>query len=159
MAGRNPGGQPGQQRNLRELVAVEQVDQLTVLQPKACAHCGRSLSGDDPSPVRHQVIEVPEVKPSIAEWLLHSLSCQCGKKTRAQLPVGVTRGAFGPVLSSVVGLCTVRFRQSKRLAQELLWTMLNVEISLGAICKIEQQTSDALAVPVQQAYDSLLPHA
>jgi transposase len=55
------------------------------------------------------------------------------------------------VLTSMVALCTIRFRQSKRLAQDLLSTMLNVDLSLGAISKMEQQTSEALAAPVEEA--------
>jgi transposase len=50
-----------------------------------------------------------------------------------------------------VALLTIRFRQSKRLAQELASTLLNVDVSLGAISKIEQQTSAALAPPVEEA--------
>jgi transposase len=151
-SGRKPGGQPGHKRNLRELVAVEKVDHLNILRPEICTHCREPLHGCDPQPLRHQVIEIPVVKPTVSEWQLHKLQCsQCGKQTRAQLPVGVANETFGPVLSSVVALCTVRFRQSKRLVQELLSTMLNVELSLGAICKIEQKMSQALAVPVQEA--------
>lgn len=51
----------------------------------------------------------------------------------------------------MVALCTVRFRQSKRLAQELVSTLLGVDVSLGAISKMERQTSEALAEPVEEA--------
>jgi transposase len=149
---RKPGGQPGHKRHLRELVPADQVDQLHVLRPDACAYCQAPLQGSDGAPLRHQVTEMPVVKPTVTEWQLHQLPCECcGKKTRAKLPDGVPKEAFGPVLSSMVALCTVRFRQSKRLVQELLSTMLNVELSLGAVCKIEQKMSQALAAPVQQA--------
>jgi transposase len=152
-SGKSRGGQIGHKRNLRQLVALSEVQKVHVLRPEACGHCGLALKGNDPQPKRHQVVEVPEIKPSVTEWQLHTLSCRCGKKTSAQLPAGVTRGAFGPVLSSMVALCTVRFRQSKRLAKELLATLLNVDISLGAICKIEEQTSRALEPAVQEAYE------
>lgn len=151
-SGRKPGGQPGHKRNLRELLPTEQVDHLNIMRPESCAHCDEPLQGSDSAPLRHQVTEIPVVKPTVTEWQLQQLKChQCGKKTRAQLPDGVPNEAFGPVLSSVVALCTVRFRQSKRLVQELLSTMLNVELSLGAVCKIEQKMSQALATPVQEA--------
>jgi len=50
-------------------------------------------------------------------------------------------------------LCAVRFRQSKRRAQELLSTLLNVDMSLCAISKIEQQASETLAAPVEEAQE------
>lgn len=95
---------------------------------------------------------MPVVVPTVTEYQLHALVCpDCGETTRAELPAGVSRGSFGPVLVSMVGLLTIRFRQSKRLAQELVSTLLNVEVSLGAISKIEQQTSEVLAAPVEEA--------
>ncbi len=150
--GRKPGGQPGHKRSMRELVPVEDVDELEVLVPGACGRCGRGLRGRDPHPLRHQVTEIPVVKAKVTEYQLHALTCVCcGAVTRAELPAGVPRGAFGPVLMSIVALCTVRFRQSKRFAQELVSTLLGVDISLGAISKIERQTSEALAEPVEEA--------
>jgi len=150
-SGRKPGGQPGHKRSMRKLVPAEEVDDLQELVPEACRRCGRRLRGRDPHPLRHQVIEIPAVKAWVVEYLLHALLCRCGAVTRAELPRGVPRGAFGPMLMSMVALCTVRFRQSKRLAQELLSTLLGVELSLGSISKIERQTSEALAAPVEEA--------
>lgn len=71
--------------------------------------------------------------------------------TRAELPGGVPREGFGPRLSAVVALCTVHFRQSKRLAKELVSTLLGVDLSTGAISKIEHRTAQMLAEPTAQA--------
>jgi transposase len=151
-SGRKPGGQPGHKRNMRDLVPVEQVDVLKELVPQSCRRCHHHLHGRDPHPIRHQVTEVPVVRPTVTEYQQHALVCPiCGEVTRAELPAGVPRGAFGPVLTSMLALLTIRFRQSKRLAQELASTLLNVDVSLGAISKIEQQTSAALAAPVEEA--------
>jgi transposase len=151
-SGRKPGGQPGHKRNMRDLVPVDQVDALKELVPQSCRRCHHHLHGRDPHPVRHQVTEVPVVRPTVTEYQQHALVCPiCGEVTRAELPAGVPRGAFGPVLTSMLALLTIRFRQSKRLAQELASTLLNVDVSLGAISKIEQQTSAALAAPVEEA--------
>jgi transposase len=157
--GRKPGGQPGHKRTMRKLVPVEQVDHVHELRPSTCPRCARRLRGDDPDPLRHQLTELPVVKPFVTEYRLHALTCECGAVTRARLPAGVPRGAFGPVLMSMVALCTIRFRQSKRLAQELLSSLLNVDISLGAISKIEQQTSEALAAPVEEGREHVRQQA
>ena len=147
-SGKKPGGQRGHQRSIRPLVAPDFIHEL---KPPRCKSCQRALNGDDPAPIRHQVTEIPRIRPTVTEYRLHELSCPCGKLTRAPLPEGVPSGAFGPVLMSTVALFTTRYRQSKRLAQEFLATFLNVDISHGAICKIEQRTSSAIAAPVEEA--------
>lgn len=153
-AGRKPGGQPGHARRTRELLPPDQVDPIEPVRPTECRHCQHPLGGEDPHPLRHQVTEIPRVQPTVTEYQLHALTCpRCGETTRADLPPGVPRGDFGPVLMSMVSLCAARFRQSKRLAQELLETMLGVHLSTGAICKVEQQTSEALAEPVEAALE------
>src|SRR5919112_969984 len=67
--------------------------------PSACRRCGRALDGTDPEPIRHQVAELPEVRPEVVEYRLHRLTCPgCGTVHRAKLPGDVPRGAFGPRL-------------------------------------------------------------
>jgi hypothetical protein len=42
---------------------VEDVNEIVVLKPEVCAHCQMPFSGDDPAPWRHQVIEIPPIRP------------------------------------------------------------------------------------------------
>src|SRR3972149_1874343 len=54
-----------------------------------------------PEPLRHQVWELPEIKPHVTEYQLHRLGCaRCGETTCAELPIGVPRGQSGPRLMS-----------------------------------------------------------
>lgn len=57
-SGRAPGAQPGHAGHGRPLLAVDQVDEQVPVKPTACCHCGQPLAGDDPHPLRHQVIEI-----------------------------------------------------------------------------------------------------
>jgi transposase len=57
--GRRPGGQLGHQGQTRMLMPVEDVDVVIPLKPDTCARCQQPLAGDDPTPQRHQVLEVP----------------------------------------------------------------------------------------------------
>jgi transposase len=83
---RQRGGQPGHQGTTRQLLPVTEVDELHVCQPTHCAGCGSPLTGSDPFPVRHQVTELPPLKPTVTEYQLHALRCgQCGGVTRASL--------------------------------------------------------------------------
>src|SRR6266446_3355030 len=72
---RRRGGQPGHPGQTRTLVPVEDVDEVAVLKPKQCRGCHAPLSGDDPTPFRHQVIEIPPIKPVITEYQWHQLVC------------------------------------------------------------------------------------
>ena len=71
------------------LIPVDEVDEVVVLKPEQCTHCQAPLSGDDPTPWRHQVIEMPPIKPVVTEYQWHQLVCPaCGETTRAPWPAG-----------------------------------------------------------------------
>jgi uncharacterized protein DUF6444 len=61
------GGQPGHRRQLRSLVPADQVGQTIACQPTTGRRCGKPLSGSDPAPLRHQVAELPVVRPEVVE--------------------------------------------------------------------------------------------
>jgi len=147
-SGRKPGGQPGHSKHQR---AFLKPDRVIPVQPKACSCCGGPLHCDDIEPERHQVIEMPKVKPDVTDYLLYSGSCDhCGHVTRAELPLGVPSRGFGPRLSAVVSLCSGKYRLSKRLIQSILADLLGVDLSLGSVCNLEQEMSASLAVPVEE---------
>ena len=146
---RKPGGQPGHAKHERVFLKPDRVRDV---KPCACGRCGAQLHGEDPNPERHQVVELPKVKPDVCDFMLHALTCEhCGQTTRAELPRGVPRRGFGPRLTSLVSLCSGKYRLSKRMIQTLLSDLMGVEISLGSISNLEQETSIALATPYDEA--------
>lgn len=145
------GAQPGHGKTSRPLLPVEEVDEVIDVRPTTCDCCGLELDGDDPNPHRHQVSELPEIKPLVWEWRLHTLGCSCGVETTAKLPAGVPQSAFGPRLSAGIALFSGRFHLSKRLVQELLDCFFGVTISLGSVCACERRVSQALAGPLDEA--------
>src|SRR5262245_18876465 len=66
-ATRPRGGQPGHPRHERPLLPAKQCDEIIPLQPTSCRRGGRELSGEDAAPLRHQVWELPEIKPHVTE--------------------------------------------------------------------------------------------
>src|SRR4029079_12781033 len=56
-------GQPGHPLQQRLLLPSDQVQQTIPCKPEVCRRCGQELTGDDPTPLRHQVAEVPVVRP------------------------------------------------------------------------------------------------
>ena len=106
-SGRQRGAQPGHRRYERTLVPLEQVKEVIRCKPPQCRRCGAALHGDDPQPLRHQVMEVPPVTPEVSEYQLHRLVCaQCGVTTCGRLPPGVAMASYGPRLASGVALCS-----------------------------------------------------
>jgi hypothetical protein len=96
-SGRQPGGQPGHEGQTRALLPVEAVNVVMPLKPVQYLHCQHPLGGEDPQPQRHQVTDIPPIKPVVTEYQLHQLVCPaCGAAIWAEVPGGVPAGEFGP---------------------------------------------------------------
>jgi transposase len=151
-SGRKRGGQQGHPGSGPELLPIERVDQMVEHHPDACRRCGTLLLGDDPEPLRHQVIEIPPITPVVIEHRLHRLVCPCcSTSTCAPLPADVEASRYGPRLSALVGLLGSAFPLSFSKTQALLDQLLGVEISRGAIAAIRQRLSAALEHPTSEA--------
>src|SRR5919206_3591890 len=149
---RRRGGQPGHPGHTRTLVPVEEVDEVVVLKPAQCTYCQAPLSGDDPTPWRHQVIELPPIKPVVTEYQWHQLVCTaCGEVTRAPWPAGVPSGTYGPRVQATVALYTGAYRLSKRMTQQMMKEVFGVPMSVGTISPLEQATTAAVGTPVEEA--------
>lgn len=151
-SGRKRGGQPGHEKHERNLFPPERVDETTDYKPKECRRCGEHLSGNDDNPLRHQVVDIPRVIAKVSEFRLHSLLCEhCNITTRASLPPGVPTSPVGPRLQAMMAICAGSYHLSKRMIEELVSDFFGVDISLGSISNLEQQTSEAIAEPVKEA--------
>ena len=151
---RRRGGQPGHRGHTRTLIPVEEVNEVVPLKPEQCQSCQAPLSGDDPSPFRHQVIEIPPIEPVITEYRWHQLVCpDCGETTRAPWPAGVPSGTYGPRVHATVALCSGSYRLSKRTTQQMMADLFGVSMSVGSISQSEKTTTEVIAEPVQEARD------
>jgi transposase len=73
------------------------------------------LHGEDPTPLIHQVAELPKIEPMVDEYRLHRLSCpDCGTITCATLPAGVPSGGYGPYLQAVLATLAGAYRLIKK---------------------------------------------
>src|SRR5215510_12758525 len=149
---RRRGGQPGHPGHTRTLLPVEEVDEVVVLKPDRCSGCHALLGGDDPTPFRHQVIELPPIQSVVTEYQWHQLVCVvCGEVTRAPWPEGVPSGTYGPRVQATVALYTGAYRLSKRTTQQMMEEVFGVPMSVGTIGPLEQATTEAVAAPVEEA--------
>ncbi len=151
-SGRRRGGQPGHPGHSRTLIPIEEVDEIVILKPEQCRGCQVPLVGEDPSPFRHQVIEIPPIQPVVTEYQWHQLVCpDCGETTRTPWPQGVPSGTYGPRVHATVALCTGSYRLSKRTTQQAMDDLFGVPMSVGTISQSEKATTKVLAEPVEEA--------
>lgn len=61
-SGKKRGGQPGHEGHERRLYPIEQCDSVTDYYPQICWRCGIRLTGEDASPYRHQVVDIPPIE-------------------------------------------------------------------------------------------------
>lgn len=151
-SGKRRGGQQGHAKHERPLIPSDQCDAVEPLKPSECRRCGAELSGCDPDPWRHQVWELPEIKPLVTEYQRHRLACPCcGETTCAELPPGVPTGQSGPRLVAFAGLLMAYFRQSKRRTALFLETLLNQPCCAATAVKMQTLVTAA----VRPAYEEL----
>jgi transposase len=149
---RRRGGQPGHPGHTRPLLPVNEVDEVVVLKPDECPSCHAPLAGDDPTPWRHQVIELPPITPVVTEYQWHQLVCAaCGEVSRAPWPSGVPSGTYGPRVQATVALCPGAYRLPKRTTQQMMAEVFGVPMSVGTVSQLERATTTVLAAPVEEA--------
>lgn len=151
-SGKKPGAQPGHPKHERALIPTEECQDVVTVTPKRCRRCGERLAGLDPEALRHQVWEIPEIKPRVTEYQLHRLICPCcSTSTCAELPSGVPHTQAGPRLVALTALLMGCFKQSKRRVALFLEQVLNQPCSPGWVVKLQNQATAALT----PAYEEL----
>jgi transposase len=124
--------------------------------PEICRHCGQPLhqpAGRRSARVwRHQVVDLLPLAVRITEYQMQVRRCPlCRKRTRAELPPGVSRRPFGARLTAVIALLSGRYRLSRREVRQLLQDLWAVKLSLGAVVRQEHAQSAALMPVVEEA--------
>ena len=148
-SGKRKGGQPGHPRRTRPELPP---DTVVELRPETCGQCHHPLTGTDPDPLRHQVIELPPIRPVVTEYRRHRLACPgCGRVTCPALPADA-RGGYGPRVQAVCALLSGAYRVGKRGVARLCGDLFGVPISPAAICNLQRQTAAALGPVVEVAH-------
>jgi transposase len=144
------GGQQGHVKVQRAL--IDHPNAIHDCKPTACRHCQQPLQGNDPQPLRHQVWDVPTVRPVVTEYRRHRLRCsRCGLTTCGPAPAGQD----GPRLKAACVLLTGAYRLSKAKAARLLNDLFSIPLCAGQVCAIEAEVGQQL----QPVVDELLAAA
>jgi transposase len=148
------GGQPGHKGHHRVMIDLDKVDKIIDCFADMCHKCDTALSGTDKSPHRHQVTELPVIKPEVTEYRLHRRKCPCCKAvTKGKLPSGLSASAFGPRLQAACTVLTGKYFLSKDEAVSAMSSLMGTELSPGSMCNIEKRMARALAHSMDEAQD------
>lgn len=157
--GKRRGGQPRHPFHARALVDLAACATVTEHRPEACRGCGEVLTGDDPEPLRHQIVELPRPVPRVDEHRLHSLRCgKCGVVSRATLPDGVRGRGFGPGVEATAATLAGSGRLSHRTIQDLMRDLFGVRMALGTVPALLRRASEAIAPAVDEAREFVRWH-
>lgn len=148
---RKQGGQPGHVGTTRLPLPLDQVDHVISYMPPTKCECGdRVQKSNDFN--RHQVHELPIVKPMVTEYqAYYGICCGCGKKHCAEFPASIPSGMLGTVAMAKVATLTGNYRLSKRNTVNLLQDFYGLDISIGTISNVEKIVSSALKAPYEEA--------
>ncbi len=152
--GRKPGGQPGHEGHCRQLLPVEQVDEVVKHRPAQCRHCGARFSDamEGQWVDRHQVTELPRRAVRVTEHQAIACRCQkCGQITRQPIPEELTGSVVGARLSAAISFVSSRVHGSRRAVEELLEEVLGAPLALGTVMAREREMAQALSEPYRQA--------
>src|SRR5512135_1775801 len=104
-SGRRGGGQPGHPGVKRALVPLWEVDQVQPCWPVAQCPCGGESRVTDAPCERHQVFELPAIRPHVTEYQRYVGVCTgCSHRWEGTLPAGVPHGQFGPGVLALIAL-------------------------------------------------------
>ncbi|HVK15494.1 MAG TPA: IS66 family transposase [Fimbriiglobus sp.] len=149
-SGKQRGGQPGHPKRTRPDLPSDTVIELRA---DICDRCSHALAGNDPAPLRHQVVEVPPIRPHVTEYRRHRLACpRCGRVTCPALPADARCG-YGPRVQAVCALLSGAYRVGKRGVARLCQDLFGVPISPAAVCDLQHKTAAALEPVVREAHD------
>ena len=157
---RNAGGQKGHQGKNKPLVSEHDVSEFKHYYAVHCKNCNKPLVQDETANTtgnifRWQIFDIEPIKPKIIEHQAHTTECECGCKTKAQIPNEVLTSNFGEHLIALMAYLTAVLKVPRRGVQEFCVTFLNLQISLGSIQKLLEYTSNALEKTVNELKQQL----
>ena len=139
---RKRGGQKGHKGHKQELMAP--TSKINVI-PDICT-CGGSVAPESIRPFHtHQVIELPKIGMDIQHFILNQGVCtHCGNTVKSRLPKENQTG-YGPRVSALIAEISGIQGNSRETVRTFCQSVLGFSISTGAIQKVIDRASFALA--------------
>jgi len=150
---RKRGAQRGHEAHFSTV--PEHVDHVHEYRAEACERCGIELADAQVAGGQsHYVYELPEIRPIVHEHVCVALQCtECGAVTVGELPVGVPKGDYDASVQAMTGLLRGEMKQSVRQTSSVMTQVLHVPMSVGMVAKTQEQVSQALKAPYEEAHE------
>jgi transposase len=138
---RKAGGKPGHVGHRQVLLPPTAVHEL---KPERC-RCGHTAFGMTTPSQTHQVLELPPIAMEVTHWVVHPGGCRGGGTwSKAQLPPEHAPGS-GPRFRALIGELAGPYGNGRRMVQPFCASVLRVPLSLGAIQKVLDRVTQAIA--------------
>jgi transposase len=149
------GAKNGHQPHLRDLLPEEFIQKHIHLKPEVCTCGSTNIEETDHESMRHQVVDIPPIKPQVTEYVQPVFRCKdCGEFIYKPLPDDVKRQYFGPGVLAIVAVLTGMLNISKRKALAMMNQVFSIPMSLGGLSNCEAQLANAL----EQPYNEVAQH-
>jgi transposase len=140
-APRKAGGKPGHPGHRQAQLPPTTVHEVW---PERCP-CGNTTFALTKPYHTHHVIELPPITMDVTHWVLHPGWCAvCDTWQKAQVPPEHATG-YGPRFSALMGEVAGIYGNGRRMVQTFCASVLRVPISMGAIQKVLDRVSQAIA--------------
>ena len=156
---RKPGGQPGHKGVTRAWLPAEAVTDHRVVRPAVCL-CGASLEGQPPTTGTwsRQVVEVPEITPSVTEYAFEAVRCPCCSRINEPTVPPEAMTCTGPNLTALAATLVGEYHLSRDATASLLSSVLHMPICPATVHNCCEQVRDALQSATAEV-DAALPSA
>jgi transposase len=110
---------------------------------------------ENAQPHRHQIVEVPPIKPLITEHQFYSAICACcGQENQApEMSKIVSQSVYGSKVAAYVSVLSSQYRQSCRQVKSIMQAVFRIEMSIGAIINLRKEVSMAVSQSVDDAIE------
>jgi len=146
---RKRGGQKGHKGSKQ--TKLEPTEEKEVLPESCSCGCSTIVPGSLEPFYTHQIIELPKINMDVLHVILNRGTCNnCGKTVKAKIPKE-HRAGYGPMISALIAEISGIHGNSRETVRSFCESVLNFKISIGAIQKVIDRTSQAL----QPYYDRI----
>jgi len=136
-----PGAKPGHEGHRQRLLSPTETHRM---EPGVCT-CGcREFKNLEPCHI-HQELELPKIEMIVRHFVLMKGECVCcGRVSKGGVPEGHHTG-YGPRVSALIGELAGINGDSRGTVQTFCASVLDFDISLGAIQNVIDRVSEAVA--------------
>lgn len=133
------------------MLPVSEVDQVVDCPSGTHCACGGEVISHG-RPWRHQVFELPPIKPIVTEYRCQGGKCkQCRLYQRAPLPPGVPQGQLGPRAIATIATLSSPFQVTQNELKHFLLIYLDYALAWAVYQRLMEQQHRLWSLPLKNS--------